>query len=118
MRLYEIDITSLWWIAASDEMEAMNVLREELYVLEVPDEEMDAVMDDLLIREVYQDDAETISVPDDGDCSEDSLWNLYLLMPDAGVVYTDYHRDEDEDEDEDEEEIDYGIDGNMPEDWM
>ncbi len=109
MKLYEIDIMSLWWVAAADEMEAMDLLREELFTIEVSEEEMDGVMNDLTIKELAQEEAETIGVYSDcGDLSD--LWSMFAGMFGSGLVYSDYHREE-------EEEETYHEEGYAPEDW-
>ena len=111
MRLYEIDITSLWWVAAEDEMEAMNLLREELYVMECSEEEIDDVMDDLIIKEVTQDEAETVEVID---TDMKSLWSMFSPSAGSGLVYTDYRPDDLPAEDDEDM---YREEGSLPSDW-
>ena len=116
MRLYEIDINSLWWFAADDEMEAMSMLRSELQNLETSEEELDDIMDSLIINELPQDVAETVSVIDSIDSAQDTLWDMFMSTHTPGLVYSDYHPlDED-----DEESDDFGWcdEDFTPEDWL
>ncbi len=94
MRLYEIDITSLWWFAADDEPEAMGYLREELYNREVSDEDIDDAMENLIVNELAQDEAEMIGVEDE------SLWFEFVTAMDPGLLHTDYYRNDEDDEEE------------------
>jgi hypothetical protein len=114
MKLYEIDIGSLWWLAADDEFEAMEIMRDELRMREIGDEEMDEVLEDLTVVELRQEEAEMISVVDDivGD-SMDSLWAMFLLTREPSLITSDYHRDEDEEDGDISNE-----DGCLPVDWI
>lgn len=97
MKLYEIDIKSLWWIAAADEMEAMDFFRDEMVVLEVSDSDMDDAMKKLTISELLQDEAEIIDV---GEFSiYDSLWSMFESSNGPGLIHSDFYQ-EDEYEDE------------------
>lgn len=93
MRLYEININSLWWVAAEDEMEALSILRGELFDREVSEEEMDSVMEELELSELEQEEAELIDVLD-----VDTLWTFYKARFDSGLIYTDYYAEDEDDE--------------------
>lgn len=101
MKLYEVDITSLWWIAAEDEFEATNLLRDELVYREISDEEMDEALDDLIINELTQDEAEMITVVDEYGSATSSLWALFMVMLSPGVITSDFDPDQLLDEDYD-----------------
>ena len=109
MRLYEIDINSLWWVAAEDEMEAISTLRDELFSREVSEEEMDSVMEELELRELHKEEAELIDVLDD-----DTLWTFFQARFDSGLIYTDYYVENDEDTYDDE--LPYSDE--FPADWL
>ena len=108
MRLYEIDIESLWWIAAEDEMEAISIMRDELFTREVSEEEMDSVMEELEVRELKQEEAELIDILDD-----ETLWTVFKAGFDSGLLHTDYYV---EDEDAYDDELPYSDE--FPADWL
>lgn len=113
MRLYEIDITSLWWMAAEDELEAMAFLREELYNREVSEEEMDIIMDDLTVKELPKEEAEMISVIDEfGSPSVNSLWEMFSTSREPGLLHSDFCKEEEGEEEEVSNEF-----GSLPLDW-
>jgi len=96
MKLYEIDINSLWWVAAVDEFEAMEIMRDELRMREIGDEEMDEVLEDLIISELSQEEAEMISVLDDTGDSMESLWTKFSAALEPSLITSDYHKEEEE----------------------
>lgn len=91
MNLYEIDVGSLWWIAAEDEFEAIEILREEFRNREVSDEEMDDALDDMIVKELSQDEAETINVVDEYGSAVSSLWAMFLTSYESGLITSDFH---------------------------
>ena len=78
MNLYEADIGAIWWVAALDEFQAMETLRIELYEREIPDEEIDDIMEELSIRELDKEEASLISIVDEYGSRVSTLWEMYL----------------------------------------
>ena len=82
---------SLWWIAAADEMEAMNLFRDEMVVLEVSDDDMDDAMKKLTIAELSEEEADTIDV---GEFSTyDSLWSMFESSNGPGLIHSDFYQE-------------------------
>jgi hypothetical protein len=100
MRLYELDIGSLWWVAAEDDFAATDILRDELVQREIGDEEMDEAMDDLIIRELEEEDANLINVVDEFGSSMTTLWDLFLGAREPELLTSDFHLEDLEDEEE------------------
>jgi hypothetical protein len=90
MKLYEVDIKSLWWVAADDEFEAIEIMRDELRNREVSDEDIDEAIDDMIVKELGKDDAEMISVVDEFGSTMSSLWSMFLSCRGPEVVTCDF----------------------------
>ena len=86
MKLYEVDIKSLWWVAADDEFEAIEIMRDELRNREVSDEDIDEAIDDMIVKELGKDDAEMISVVDEFGSTMSSLCSMILSCIGSEVV--------------------------------
>lgn len=98
MKLYEIDIESLWWVAADDEFEAIEIMRDEIRNREFSDEEMDEALDNMIVKELEEEEAEMISVVDEYGSSMSSLWSMFLGCRDPGLVTCDFHLEDTEEE--------------------
>ena len=94
MKLFEIDIGSVWWFAAEDDFEAMELFREELWSREFSEYEIDSAMDDLTIKELDKYEAEAVDVVDEFGTTLYSLWNLFCSTKYSGFIDTDFSLEE------------------------
>lgn len=101
MILYEIDVDSLWWVAANDSSEAFEIFRDELRNREISDEEVDDALDCLSLNPLTKWEAEAIIVVDEFGDATSSLWSMFMSMVRPGLVTCDFVRDNEEDPDED-----------------
>ncbi len=91
MKLYEIDIGSLWWFAADDEFEAAELMREEIVNMEMSDAELDDAMEDMIVREIDHDEAAAISVVDEYGSSMSSLWAMFKVCHEPQLITSDFN---------------------------
>ena len=89
MKIFELNISSVWWFAAEDEWAATEMLREELRCREISDEDLDDCMSQLRVCEVNQDEASSIMIVDEYGSAMSSLWDSFENSIFPGILHTD-----------------------------
>jgi hypothetical protein len=104
MKLFEIQAKGYkWWIVAEEEIDVLTYLRDELYALELADEEIDEALEDPYIRKLTKRQAISINVVDEYGDKLYSLWTLFESSGAPGVLTSDFNKKYNEDD----EDFDY-----------
>ncbi len=93
LKLYEIDIGHIFWVASYDELDVLSLLREEMDLLEIPDEEVDEALENPEIIELNRDEADIINVVDEYGESIYTLWDMFMRQDRPGVVTSDFKQE-------------------------
>lgn len=95
MSVYEVDINGyMWWVSASDELQATDLIIDDLNCREICEEELDEAMDDMYIRELNNSEIQEIDVVDEYGEAMYSLWDVYSRHKDSsGVLFTNFCKD-------------------------